>query len=85
MNGGGRGGRGGPARTRGGYVAVDNDPEAGVLNHNPNFRPKNYSQVPPPQSISGRGRGRGNNMRGDRGTGFRGRGRGRGAAVAGEN
>ncbi|GLA39344.1 hypothetical protein AnigIFM63309_006681 [Aspergillus niger] len=85
MNGGGRGGRGGPARTRGGYVAVDNNPEAGVLNHNPNFRPKNYSQVPPPQSISGRGRGRGNNMRGDRGTGFRGRSRGRGAAVAGEN
>lgn len=89
---GARGGRGGPNFTRTGYVAVDNsDPDAGVMKNNPNFRPKNYSQVPPPQSLewrNARGRG-GSNFRGssDRGNGFRGRGsfRGRGAAVAGSN
>ncbi|KAJ5165496.1 5'-3' exoribonuclease 1 [Penicillium coprophilum] len=67
------GGRGG---ARGGYVAMDNsDPSEGVIQNNPNFRPQNYSHVPPPQGLDrGRGRGRG------RGNGFRGRGgRGRGA------
>ncbi|KAF7596557.1 hypothetical protein BBP40_000957 [Aspergillus hancockii] len=66
---GGRGGRGGVARTRGGYTAVDPDPEAGVIKHNPNFRPQNYSQVPPPKTIDRRG-GRGGRGRGP----YRGRG-----------
>ncbi|KAJ5469989.1 hypothetical protein N7530_007346 [Penicillium desertorum] len=76
-NGGGvpRGPRGGRGGARGGYVTVENgDPSEGVIQNNPNFRPQNYSQVPPPQGLDrGRGRGRG------RGNGFRGRGRGRGA------
>lgn len=79
-----RGGRGrgpsGMARGRGGYVSVDNtDPAAGVVQNNPNFRPRNYSQVPPPNALESRGRWRGRGNRGpDRGIGFRGRGRGRG-------
>lgn len=62
---------------RGGYVSVENgDPNEGVIQHNPDFQPRNYSQVPPPQGLErGRGRGRG------RGQGSRGRGRGRGAPV----
>ncbi|KAJ5104630.1 hypothetical protein NUU61_001977 [Penicillium alfredii] len=76
-----RGGRGQPY-TRGGYVAVENgDPAEGVVQHNPNFRAQNYSQVPPPQGLDqrrGRGRGRGN------GNGYRGRGRGRGVPVNGQ-
>jgi 5'-3' exoribonuclease 1 len=62
-------GRGG---SRGGYASVDNsDPSEGIIQNNPNFRPRNMSQVPPPQGIDrGRGRGRG------RGNGNRGRGRG---------
>lgn len=69
-----RGGARGSAR--GGYVPVEHgDPSEGVVQQNPNFRPQNYTQVPPPQGIDrGRGRGRG------RGNGLRGRGgRGRGA------
>lgn len=67
-------GRGG---YRGGYTSVDNsDPSEGIIQNNPNFRPKNMSQVPPPQGMDrGRGRGRG------RANGHRGRGRGgRGSA-----
>ncbi|KAL4952788.1 XRN 5'-3' exonuclease N-terminus-domain-containing protein [Aspergillus filifer] len=83
---GGRGrGRGGMSRGRGGYVSVDNsDPSAGVVDNNPNFRPKNYTQVPPPNGLDSRGRGRGRGRGGiDRGNGFRGRGgnRGRGPAA----
>ena len=68
----GRGGGG-----RGGYNVVDNsDPSEGVVRNNPNFRPQNYSNVPPPANLDsprgGRGRGRGV-ARGPRG------GRGRGA------
>lgn len=67
-------GRGGQ---RGGYVSVENgDPSEGIIQNNPNFRPQNYTSVPPPQGLErgrGRGRGRGN------GNGSRGRGRGRGA------
>lgn len=72
-----RGGRGSQQFTRTGYVSVENgDPTEGVVQRNPNFRPQNYSQVPPPQGLDrGRGRGRG------RGQGFRGRGRGRGPAA----
>ncbi|KAJ5573751.1 uncharacterized protein N7459_008178 [Penicillium hispanicum] len=72
-----RGGRGGQQYNRVGYTSVENgDPTEGVVQNNPNFRPQNYSQVPPPQGMDqrrGRGRGRGN--------GFRGRGRGRGSAA----
>lgn len=73
----GRGGFGG----RGGYTVIDNsDPMDGVQTRNPNFKPQNYSNVPPPQNLdSGRGRGRG---RGGAGRGDRGRGRGRGGAQA---
>ncbi|KAJ5280333.1 hypothetical protein N7478_005705 [Penicillium angulare] len=63
---GNRGGRGG--RGRGGYAPIENgDPNEGVLERNPNFKPQNYSQVPPPQGLEqrrGRGRGRGNGSRG---------------------
>jgi 5'-3' exoribonuclease 1 len=78
----GRGGRGGMGRTRGGYVAVDPNPDVGVMQHNPNFRPQNYSQVPPPKTLDRRGGrgGRGNSRGSERGS--RARGRGRGAAVA---
>jgi len=69
-------GRGGQ---RGGYVSVEKgDPSEGVVERNPNFRPHNYSSVPPPQGLErgrGRGRGRGN------GNGNRGRGRGRGVSA----
>lgn len=71
------GGRDGQQSGRNGYVSLENgDPSDGVVQNNPNFRPQNYSSVPPPQGLDqrrGRGRGRGN--------GFRGRGRGRGAAA----
>lgn len=62
-------GRGGH---RGGYTSVDNsDPSEGIIQNNPNFHPRNMSQMPPPQGMDrGRGRGRG------RGNGHRGRGRG---------
>ncbi|KAJ5176863.1 5'-3' exoribonuclease [Penicillium canariense] len=64
-------GRGGQ-HDRGGYTSVDNsDPSEGIVQNNPNFRPQNMSQMPPPQGLDrGRGRGRG------RGNGYRGRGRG---------
>jgi hypothetical protein len=78
-----RGPRGrGRGAQRGGYVSVENsNPSEGIIQNNPNFRPQNYTSVPPPQGLErgrGRGRGRGN------GTGFRGRGRGgqRGGASA---
>ncbi|KAF1346022.1 XRN 5'-3' exonuclease N-terminus-domain-containing protein [Delphinella strobiligena] len=70
-----RGGRGG---ARGGYTSVDNsDPTAGVVFNNPNFRPQNYSNVPPPASLDApRGRGRGRGGRGGFAPGGNGRGRG---------
>ena len=75
-NGGFRGTRGG---NRQGYNVVDNsDPTEGVVNNNPNFRPKNYSNVPPPAGLDsngGRGRGRG---------GSRGNARGRGGSRGGQ-
>ncbi|KKA20107.1 Phosphodiesterase I [Rasamsonia emersonii CBS 393.64] len=84
-----RGGRGGQAYTRGGYIALEKgDPEEGVVKNNPNFKPQNYSNVPPPPNLNrgsirggraggGRGAPRGNALRGGRGVH-----RGRGAAVA---
>ncbi len=75
-------GRGGSKPNRGGFTVVDNtDPAEGVVQNNPNFRPQNYSQVPPPANLDGRGRGRG---RGRGGRGGRGGGRGRGEATASE-
>lgn len=60
----GRGGAKPP--NRGGFTVTDNsDPVEGVVPNNPNFRPQNYSSVPPPANLDARG-------------GFRGRGRGRG-------
>ena len=78
-NGGFRGGRGG---NRQGYNVVDNsDPTEGVVNNNPNFRPKNYSNVPPPAGLdSNGGRGRGSSRGNGRGRGGRGRGQGEVAA-----
>jgi 5'-3' exoribonuclease 1 len=78
----GRGGRGGGgfAPNRGGFTITDmNDPTAGVVENNPDFRPRSYNHVPPPANLNtprggfrGRGRGRG---------GFRGRGGPRGGAA----
>lgn len=72
-----RGGRGG-GPNRGGYTLVDNsDPSQGIVQNNPNFRPQNYSNVPPPADLNaGRGRGRGGRADGGRGRGRGGRGRG---------
>jgi len=71
-------GRGGFKPNRGGFTVVDNsDPTEGVVTHNPQFQPRNYSNVPPPAQLDGsrggRGRGRG------RGGGHRGRGGPRGS------
>lgn len=80
-------GRGGSSSTRGGYHAIENShPDEGIVKNNPNFQPKSYSNVPPPQGVDtrgGRGRGRGGFRGQDRGAGYRGRGgsRGRGAAA----
>ncbi|EXJ60448.1 alkaline phosphatase D [Cladophialophora yegresii CBS 114405] len=69
------GGRGGMGHvSRAGYTVVDRgDPQAGVVQHNPNFRLKAQNHVPPPSSLDqpstprGRGRGRGGASRGGRG------------------
>jgi len=66
---------------RKGFNVVDNsDPMAGVNPNNPNFRPQNYSSVPPPANLNndsrGGYRGRGGVARGAP------RGRGRGAPSA---
>jgi 5'-3' exoribonuclease 1 len=78
-------GRGGPKANRGGYTVTDmNDPTAGVIAHNPNFRPQTYNSVPPPANLdNGRGghRGRGRGRGGFRGRGGP-RGGGNGAAAA---
>lgn len=72
-------GRGGAKPNRGGFTVTDmNDPTEGVVQNNPNFRPQNYSNVPPPASLDaprGRGRGRGRG-------GYRGRGGPRGGGQA---
>jgi 5'-3' exoribonuclease 1 len=65
------------------------DPQEGVIKVNPNFRPQNYSNVPPPPNLNrGGGRGRANGGRGGpRGNGNRGRGgahRGRGSTAVAE-
>jgi 5'-3' exoribonuclease 1 len=86
----GRGNRGGQAVSRGGYTSLENgDPQEGVVKVNPNFRPQNYSNVPPPPNLNrGGGRGRANGGRGGpRGNGNRGRGgahRGRGSTAVAE-
>jgi 5'-3' exoribonuclease 1 len=68
---------------RGGFTVVDNtDPTEGVVNDNPNFRPQNYSNVPPPAGLDGRGRGRGRGRGGFRGRGGAPRGGASAAAAA---
>ena len=83
-----RGGRGALLPNHSGYTIVDNaDPVHGVVNHNPNFRPQNYTTVPPPANLDagrGRGRGRGRALGGDRGV-TRGRGRARGQVGVGSS
>lgn len=64
---------------RGGYHQIDRgDDQAGIITHNPSFRPKAHHNVPPPttleQGSAGRGRGRGRARGGERGRGVRGRG-----------
>jgi 5'-3' exoribonuclease 1 len=66
---------------RGGFVSVDNtNPLEGVVENNPNFRPKSYNTAPPPPQLDaqrgGRGRGPRGVFRGERGGRARGRGRG---------
>ncbi|ETN44567.1 uncharacterized protein HMPREF1541_10237 [Cyphellophora europaea CBS 101466] len=71
----GRAGLGSPAQsTRGGYAPIDRgDQNNGVAHFNPNFRPQQHNNVPPPPSLNaptggrGRGRGRGGPPRGGRG------------------
>ncbi|KAH5499219.1 5'-3' exoribonuclease [Parastagonospora nodorum] len=67
-------GRGGPKGNRGGFTVTDmSDPSEGVVPNNPNFRPQNYSNVPPPANLDARGgRGRGRGRGGFRGRGPRG-------------
>lgn len=77
----GRAGAGWSNTTRGGYIAIDRgDQQAGVVQHNPNFWPRQHHNVPPPASLDasaarGRGRGRGSDRGGD-GRGGRGNRRG---------
>ena len=79
-----RGQRGGtPPLNRQGYTSFDHAPDAGIVQSNPHFRPKQQHSVPPPASLDatprargGRGAGRGGTTRGDRG---RARGKGSGA------
>ncbi|CAN9216535.1 unnamed protein product [Alternaria alternata] len=71
-------GRGGGYKGRGGFTVIDNtDPAEGVVPNNPNFQPRNYSNVPPPANLDG---GRGGRGRGRGRGGFRGRGGPRGGA-----
>ncbi|KAH7552877.1 XRN 5'-3' exonuclease N-terminus-domain-containing protein [Bipolaris maydis] len=73
-------GRGGSKANRGGFTVIDNtDPTEGVVPNNPNFQPRNYSNVPPPANLDG---GRGGRGRGRGRGGFRGRGGPRGGAQA---
>ncbi|KAI5289047.1 hypothetical protein KEM55_008916, partial [Ascosphaera atra] len=72
-------GRGGPAQAPargGGYVVVDRvDPDAGIVDNNPNFHPRPYNTMPPPPMLNNRGRGRGRGRGGfSRGRGTPGRG-----------
>jgi 5'-3' exoribonuclease 1 len=78
-----RAGLGSQPVNRQGYTPIDRgSDDSGVIQNNPNFRPRPYTNVPPPASLNDRGRGRRRGpSRGDgRGSGFRGpRGRARGA------
>ncbi|KAK3696334.1 exonuclease II Exo2 [Vermiconidia calcicola] len=77
-NGGYRGGRGGAANRQGFNVVDNSDPSEGVVQNNRNFRPQDYSNVPPPAGLEQtRGRGRGS-FRGGANPRARGNGRGRG-------
>ncbi|RAR04095.1 5 -3 exoribonuclease [Stemphylium lycopersici] len=73
-------GRGGFKGNRGGFTVIDNtDPAEGVVPNNPNFQPRNYSNVPPPANLDG---GRGGRSRGRGRGGYRGRGAPKGGAPA---
>jgi 5'-3' exoribonuclease 1 len=75
-------GRGGAKPNRGGFTVTDmSDPSAGVVQNNPNFRPQNYNNVPPPANLENGGRGRGRG----RGRGSRGRGAPRGGGQTAES
>ena len=57
---GGRGSFGSSKANANGYVVTDmRDPNEGVIQNNPGFKPQNYRSVPPPQSLDAGGRGRG--------------------------
>lgn len=72
------------ARGRAGYTAIDRgDHQVGVVQNNPNFRPRAHNSVPPPSSLNqpatrGRGRGRGGSGKAGR------RGRGGGGPPTGQ-
>ena len=78
---GGRGGSGNQQITRNVYTPIDQGgSDAGVKN-NPNFQPRNYTNVPPPANLDTRGRSRNSRGNSGRGDGFKGRGVNRGRAV----
>ncbi|OAX79226.1 hypothetical protein ACJ72_06455 [Emergomyces africanus] len=80
--GGPRGGAGALPSNRGGFVSVERtDPHEGVVQRNPNFRPRSYNNVPPPSSLERGVSGRGRGGRGPR-SGGGGVNRGRGATPA---
>ncbi|KAL9624273.1 MAG: hypothetical protein Q9160_001520 [Pyrenula sp. 1 TL-2023] len=78
-------GRGAPNITRGGYTPLERgDNSEGVIQSNPNFRPRPQHQVPPPAGLNSPGN---NGMRrgGYRGNGQRGgRGANRGGTINGQ-
>ena len=66
-----RAGLGSVSTTRGGYTSIDRgDNHAGIVNHNPAFRPRQHHNLPPPVGL-------------DSGANLRGRGRARGFDVVG--
>ncbi|EGE82136.1 alkaline phosphatase D [Blastomyces dermatitidis ATCC 18188] len=83
LRGGPRGGIGASPATRAGYVSVERvDPQEDVVQHNPNFRPRSYNNVPPPSSLERGGSGRGRGGRGFARGGGRGVSRGQGTTSA---
>ena len=70
-----------PRLTPQGYIKLDGGSEESVVQNNPAFTPKSYSNVPPPGSVENRGRGRGGRNTPSRGMQPRGRG-GRSRATA---
>ena len=77
-------GRGGANMTRAGYTKLDSgDPDSGVVQQNPSFRPQSHNNVPPPANLDvQRGGGRGGRGGPSRGVAPRGRGASRARAAA---